>query len=54
MNQDGVDPAQFVGEPPAGDVNPGGFVSNDQSAEQTAEPVVPDGPDPEHTEGKQA
>ncbi len=42
MNLDPVDPDQFVGEPPAGDANPGGFVSNDQSADQTADPVVPD------------
>jgi hypothetical protein len=41
MSQDAVDPAEFVGEPPAGDANPGGFVSNDQSADQTGEPVVP-------------
>lgn len=41
MHLDPVDPEQFQGEPPAGDANPGGFVSNDQSAEQTAEPVVP-------------
>ncbi|CAN5511535.1 hypothetical protein BH10ACT10_BH10ACT10_10680 [soil metagenome] len=45
MNHDPVDPEQFVGEPPAGDANPGGFVSNDQSADQTVEPVVPAAPD---------
>ena len=27
-----VDPEQFVGEPPAGDISPDEFVSNDQSA----------------------
>jgi hypothetical protein len=42
MHHDPVDPEQFVGEPPAGDANPGGFVSNDQSADQTVDPVVPD------------
>ncbi len=42
MNEAPIDPEQFVGEPPAGDANPGGFVSNDQSADQTADPVVPD------------
>lgn len=28
-----LDPDQFVGEAPTGDADPGGFVSNDQSAE---------------------
>ena len=31
----GLDPALFVGSPPAGDANPGDFVSNDQSADPT-------------------
>ncbi len=47
MNHDALDPTQFVGEPPAGDANPGGFVSNDQSADQTSEPAVPATPEPD-------
>jgi hypothetical protein len=31
MTENVVDPADFVGEPPAGDVHPGDFMSNDQS-----------------------
>ena len=49
MSQDPVDPDPFVGEPPAGDANPGGFVSNDQSADQTGEPVLPAEHEPEET-----
>jgi hypothetical protein len=31
MTENAVDPADFVGEPPAGDAHPGDFMSNDQS-----------------------
>ena len=31
MTENVVDPADFVGEPPAGDAHPGDFMSNDQS-----------------------
>ena len=47
MTLDALDPTPYVGEPPAGDANPGGFVSNDQSADQTSEPAVPARPEPD-------
>jgi hypothetical protein len=31
MTENVVDPADFVGEPPAGDAHPGELMSNDQS-----------------------
>ena len=31
MTENVVDPADFVGEPPAGDAHPGDFMSNNQS-----------------------
>ncbi|QWZ09198.1 hypothetical protein KRR39_05235 [Nocardioides panacis] len=31
MSENTLDPADFVGEPPAGDAHPGDFMSNDQS-----------------------
>ena len=31
MSENALDPADFVGEPPAGDAHPGEFMSNDQS-----------------------
>ena len=31
MSENALDPADFVGEPPAGDAHPGDFMSNDQS-----------------------
>jgi hypothetical protein len=32
MTENAPDPAEFVGEGPAGDANPADFMSNDQSA----------------------
>jgi hypothetical protein len=41
MSEVPLDPEEFVGEPPAGDATPDGYMSNDQSAaasEGTGEP----------------
>lgn len=32
MTETAPDPDEFIGEPPAGDADPGAFMSNDQSA----------------------
>lgn len=48
----GLDPDQFVGEPPAGDSDPGGFVSDDQSRDRAAErggPPAQQSVEPEQT-----
>jgi hypothetical protein len=36
MNENTLDPADFMGEPPAGDARPGDFMSNDQSDQASA------------------
>jgi len=46
MTEQGVDPEEFVGQPPAGDANPDDYVSNDQSAAvspETGTVYAPDG-----------
>ena len=42
---DDLDPAQFVGEAPAGDASPGDFVSTDQSDHHAHDHHGPDDPD---------
>lgn len=41
-----LDPAQFVGEAPAGDASPGDFLSTDQSASDHSD-TEDDQPDPQ-------
>jgi len=33
----GVDPEEFVGEPPTGEADPSGFTSGDQSSDEPSE-----------------